>query len=1295
MERTVDVSLLEIPTPTVQREQETAAKKRRISSSASRSVSTALLPSLASANSGSFAEILPHFEPLLSAKEPQKSVKQREMLSTYHIQKMRETAENCLLNLNAKSFSRIEAFVESAHASTNTLSSSLPIKELPVALILGENQSLHDSMASRFLDSKRFYFAVLNPMNASDIKSCFKAIALQVILEQSVVPSDSLEIQSTGADGMDEDEVEGAKRTKGRKRDGAHVDLDVDAFDQDDENPVMVEDKSFVNHRTRKLAPHDIRALKSWWNAQPNSPAKSRGIVICVPEFERFNVAVFSHFVKVCSASMNEIPFTLLLGISTTLDIVFNACDKSVVRLLRCERFHLSKSDETVDALVSEHGNVQMTHDVFSQIFNGYWSNHKSIHALLDATQYSIMAHFHANPVSALMQADLDNVEIYPELLDRMRLLPSFEHHVQQLIEKDCLEEASILLNSRDPTAFLNLVQSARNDSAVHHAGIAFAIRIFMSTRELLKMPMPAGSVYSLYSRILGSDVDFGKDASTVKGFVGETCVLEVLKRLKAVKPLQLMEIVQSWQDAIQSFHYLDHVAEDVTAFERHVQQYHTKYKKKLKENDDSDTSDEEHRVQLNERLLPSSARKTRASQRAGLVGQVKEGSWVFFAGLVVDSFEALMRKLTRHHSTLLLNEIYYFGDYKILMKNFQPHPRPIIQTALGAASDYLACKCCKSNGTLHPSSLDMSIVYRLHSECGHLINVHDLFFGFELIVRNESPAPDMSSIQFRNLFNEEAFGPDTVLSFQSALCNLHDAVGVSRIHQTDHEEDGSCVENDCKFHVTLLAHYTCVFVRLFKVLFKIAIVFVGGKPVQNENSVQTVSQSINMAKATTQPRGASKKSNGNTAAKGDGKPMEARNQTVVTVTIAVAVVSVLIAVAVAVMGGQTVKSAAKKSSSSANADAESLAPLPIPAEATDPQTAALVGWLAERGVNHTGVFFAAKNGNRQVYTNKDFKVNEIVTLIPQEAIILDVNAAEDPTVVAYINGTKKEWAFIMSAFLTVHRYNSSWTPYLNTIPTYPTPLTWTTLELNALQATDLGEDTAKTKKEIETEWSKLKSVLPETSATLQMSDFLWSYQAVMAKFWMLQTQQNSLTSIIPIVDALNYAGKPNVKVHFNGVSGAVEMRATKRIRAGEQLNVTLNMDSTYKSLRLKGFTLPNNDKNEECRIIIMRENNDPSTYNMQGRLCLFQDLKSLTRAVRECHLGVPKEARVLKRLAKSLQDKLDKYRTTIEEDNAFLDVAVANGYTTNFVNAIRERRGEKVCLQKVLDKAEELLAKM
>ncbi|KAI8843794.1 hypothetical protein BJ741DRAFT_256732 [Chytriomyces cf. hyalinus JEL632] len=146
---------------------------------------------------------------------------------------------------------------------------------------------------------------------------------------------------------------------------------------------------------------------------------------------------------------------------------------------------------------------------------------------------------------------------------------------------------------------------------------------------------------------------------------------------------------------------------------------------------------------------------------------------------------------------------------------------------------------------------------------------------------------------------------------------------------------------------------------RLFNVFVDFKI-----EPVQNENSVQTISQSINMAKATTQPRGASKKSNGNTVAKGDGKPKEARNRTVVTVTIAVAVVSVLIAVAVAVMGGQTVKSAAKKSSSSANADAESLAPLPIPAEATDPQTVALVGWLAERGVNHTGVFYAAKVGS-------------------------------------------------------------------------------------------------------------------------------------------------------------------------------------------------------------------------------------------------------------------------------------------------------------------------------------------
>ncbi|KAJ3242627.1 hypothetical protein HDU81_000072 [Chytriomyces hyalinus] len=449
------------------------------------------------------------------------------------------------------------------------------------------------------------------------------------------------------------------------------------------------------------------------------------------------------------------------------------------------------------------------------------------------------------------------------------------------------------------------------------------------------------------------------------------------------------------------------------------------------------------------------------------------------------------------------------------------------------------------------------------------------------------------------------------------------------------------------------------------------------------------------MSKATTQSHGASKKSNSSHAAKGDGKPNEAKSRTVVvTVTIAIAVVSVLIAVAVATMSGRTVKSAAKKSSSSANADVESLAPLPIPAEAKDPQTAALVKWLEMSGVNHTGVFFTTKDGNRQVYTNKYFKVNDIVTLIPQEAIIHEVNAAEHPTILAYVNGAKKkEWAYVLSAFLAVHRYNSSWTPYLNTIPTYATPLTWTTLELNALQATDLGEDTTKAKKEIETEWSKLKSVLPETSP-LQLSDFLWSYQAVMAKFWMLPNKDGRLVSIIPIVDALNYAGKPNVKVHFNPETSTVEMRATKKIRAGERLNVTLNADSSYKSLRLKGYTLPNNDKNEECRIIIMREPNDPATYSMHGRLCLFQDLKSVTRAVRECHLGVPKETRILKRLSKNLQEKLNKYRTTIEEDDAFLNVAVSNGYTTNFVNAIRERRGEKVCLQKVLDKVEELLTK-
>lgn len=70
--------------------------------------------------------------------------------------------------------------------------------------------------------------------------------------------------------------------------------------------------------------------------------------------------------------------------------------------------------------------------------------------------------------------------------------------------------------------------------------------------------------------------------------------------------------------------------------------------------------------------------------------------------------------------------------------------PRVAIQTALSNPQHYLQCDCCQTDiGTVQDTLPDICIAYRLHLECGRLINLYDWFQAFtavlEPLIENES----------------------------------------------------------------------------------------------------------------------------------------------------------------------------------------------------------------------------------------------------------------------------------------------------------------------------------------------------------------------------------------------------------------------------------------------------------------------------------------------------------------------------------------------------------------------------
>lgn len=84
------------------------------------------------------------------------------------------------------------------------------------------------------------------------------------------------------------------------------------------------------------------------------------------------------------------------------------------------------------------------------------------------------------------------------------------------------------------------------------------------------------------------------------------------------------------------------------------------------------------------------------------------------------------------------LVELFVFTDHLTIKRHIMGAPRAAIHQALNNPAHYLQCECCEieSDDTkLLPTMPDVSIVYKLHLECGKMINMFDWLQSFKIVV--------------------------------------------------------------------------------------------------------------------------------------------------------------------------------------------------------------------------------------------------------------------------------------------------------------------------------------------------------------------------------------------------------------------------------------------------------------------------------------------------------------------------------------------------------------------------------
>ena len=193
------------------------------------------------------------------------------------------------------------------------------------------------------------------------------------------------------------------------------------------------------------LLPYDLRALSDHVQC-----LHINQVLVYFEDSEAFPDTVLSDLISVLHAWSDRIPFLLLFGISTSLDLFESRLAQSTLRQMQCTSFEMT-SVGVEDLFKTFTINNSKTArslwpgaELTSMLLQSQKRYNGSNAAFIQALKYMYMTHFFAEPLSAFLSAQSQRDRRH---LDAIREMPSFQALVQTLLEAGDTKRVSDLLN--------------------------------------------------------------------------------------------------------------------------------------------------------------------------------------------------------------------------------------------------------------------------------------------------------------------------------------------------------------------------------------------------------------------------------------------------------------------------------------------------------------------------------------------------------------------------------------------------------------------------------------------------------------------------------------------------------------------------------------------------------------------------------------------------------------------------------------------------------------------------------
>ncbi|TFB03827.1 Origin recognition complex subunit 3 [Trichoderma ghanense] len=498
------------------------------------------------------------------------------------------------------------------------------------------------------------------------------------------------------------------------------------------------EDLQLAQGSGRRYLPYDLEALRVFLEHQPQE-----NIFVAFQDSEAFDSGLLSDIITLLSSWRPQIPFTLLFGIATSIDLLENRLLKAACRLIYGAQFDCVQTETILESVfmgtvVASDIPLRLGPQILRGMLDRQRDQMAGIQAFISSLKYVYMCHFYANALSVLMAPETGEEEAILQAghLEALRHLPSFRHEVEAAVERataDSLEHARSLLEDDE-----YLLAQARASNERRQDWMDNHLRLLL-VREA------AGAIQPPFSRA------YVDSLSTAYPRSGNGSLTEHIRRMgSGALASMLRRVISIFKDGEASLHlkpaskehdttllsFLEDALSHLEKLEADADSagmtLHTKYSSQGKV---MRTTVIAQRVQLSR---DSAALRDEDKQLTAIVDAVSERLTAHFG--------------PRRPERELFSEAWLYDSRSPLRDVMVPRPRVTFRRSLARPYDYLSCGCCRgggdnagtaAGGVVQATLPAVSILYHLYLEAGSLINVADLWSAFHALVREEKEGDD------------------------------------------------------------------------------------------------------------------------------------------------------------------------------------------------------------------------------------------------------------------------------------------------------------------------------------------------------------------------------------------------------------------------------------------------------------------------------------------------------------------------------------------------------------------------